>query len=203
MIGVFVAGENRTCSKGSPHFQLNQVQQLLVVPPLSHLIHEHHEANGTFTGAPTTLMARASGASDHPPQKPTRSLRPSAPARDHVLHVIRVARDNPRAHNVALSDSYYHVRRRNRKIPRFSLLGRLVDLVVRHDTFAFPFRRQHLRESLPSTSSSRDPRAPNRFQRSRAASFARISLLCHKPLLFSAPALSHMISSAIFFGTGS
>ena len=103
---------------------------------MSHLVHEHDDVGHVHLPGEQDVLARlrhrAVGGGHH--QDRAVHLRG---ARDHVLHVVGVARAVD-VRVVALRRLVLHVRRRDRDAARL-LFRRLVDLVERHRAAASPF----------------------------------------------------------------
>ena len=111
------------------HFHLDQIQQLRIVDHVA-LVHEHHHRrHADLTGKQDVLAGlrhRAVGRRHH--QDRAVHLRRT---RDHVLHVVRMARAIDMG-VVAVRGLVLDVRRRDRDAARL-LFRRLVDLVVRRE----------------------------------------------------------------------
>ena len=137
----------------------------------------HLFRNTTMYGTPTwrasRMCSRVCGigpsAAEHHQDRAVHLRR----ARDHVLHVVGVARAVD-VRVVAVRRLVLHVRRVDRDPARL-LFRRRVDLVVRL-RLAAELLRQHRRRSPPSASSCRGPRDRS-CPRSRAAWSVRICLL--------------------------
>ena len=108
-----------------PHLELDQVQQLLIVN-LVHFVQIHHQRRYPHLARQKNMLARLR---HRPVRRRNNQDRPVhlRCARDHVLHVIRMARAI-HMRVMAVLRLVLHMRRRNRDAPRL-LLRRLVNRI--------------------------------------------------------------------------
>src|SRR5438309_642371 len=123
LAGKLVRGEQL------PHLHLHQLQQLLVVDHVR-LVHVHHHARHPHLARQQDVLACLR---HRPIRRRHHQYRPIhlRRSRDHVLHVVRMSRA-VHVRVVPVLALVLHVRGRDRDPARL-LLGRLVNLVVRHE----------------------------------------------------------------------
>ena len=112
-----------------PHFELHQLEQLRVVHHVA-LVQEHHEVRHVHLARQQHVLARLRHRTVRRAHHQDRAVHLRR-ARDHVLHVVRVARA-VHVRVVPVRRLVLHVRRRDRD-PALPLLRRLVDLIERHE----------------------------------------------------------------------